>query len=599
MSDSEDEPKDEAEPKAFVVEYDAAGEPTNLPQYIYKKGTKGKFIAQFNRRGPHWSKPNKDIDWLLNWIKKKNEELDAKNVPPARAQAERTQAKFQSDVDGVNYVGRLKKWQGSVYDKFLKKNIPVKPTCVFEDKAECEAAVTKLRAEMDERFEAEITKRIVENVDKSLADLPRAPTDKTEAEIGTVYCHVESHSNYEPYRTLVQSDKKGYHRACESCNQNAQPNEKGDTATHCIKHGGGPRCQMDDMHIADDMAPWAGWDQIVSTSASLRIDGNDILQPQYFGKRACTACLRQVDPSNPIVKQQIRGEYIIIEMLMSILFKIPEVSKMLGKSEADWKYDCATGLSKRRPDLIIKVPLPDGRTFIIIFENDENGHADRTTSCENSKIAGHFIDFGATWFSQAEGDAVDIEDEVVAAMAPVEREKIEALRKTAMQNIQRRIRSQDRVADGVLCPNVHVLRLNQDAFLDPETGVVHKSLIVKKKLTGGKPVDDNPENRRKELSKDAEKELGKVAERIRQLVVSAKAPEWIKTKKELEIEYFRYGDKEFLVKRAEAAKAAFIENAKKRKRELGAGSGSTGTDGTAGSSSSSSNSGGEAGPSSA
>lgn len=190
---------------------------------------------------PTRSAAQEDYVIVGSWMKEKNEELDAKNVPPVREHAEHTPAEFQSDVKGVIYVSRKKPWEGQVFDKLLKNRIFVKPRR-FKDKAECEAAVTKLRTDMDERFEAEITKRIVENVDNLLADLPRAPPP-TEAEIGTVYCHVDCKSNYEPYRAIVQRAKKGYQRACQSCNQRAEPNGKGDTATHCVQHGGGPRCK--------------------------------------------------------------------------------------------------------------------------------------------------------------------------------------------------------------------------------------------------------------------------------------------------------------------------------------------------------------------
>ena len=560
MSDSTDE--DDSQP--FVVEYDDAGKPTNLPKYIYKRGK--KFNAEFNRGGKtHQSEISTDIRKLLKWMKNKNEQLDAEDVPPAREYAERTPAAFTSEVDGVRYVNKYKKWTGSVYDRLLRKNIHTTNPSYFEVKTECEAAKTKLEADESERFEAEITRRIVAN---GLADLPRAPANTADAQEGTVYCNLDRHNV--PYRALVAANKKQYKRACQSCHQEAVPNEKGGgTQTHCSQHGGGPRCQLVDFHVGDDVIPSAQWHQIVSADASLRIDESSILQPQYVGKRACMSCLRRVDPMNPIVKQQVRGEVLVVRLLMTILFKIPAVRTMLGKEEAEWIHDCTTGLSRRRPDLLLKVPLPDGRLLMILFENDERQHADRTTSCEHSKIAGHFIDFGAVGFTEKEGNAVDVDANELAAMKPAEREKIEASRKTAIQNIQRRIRAQERIADDAPCPNIHVIRFNPDAYLDPETNVVHKSLIVQKKLnTGPNPTtDDDPENMRKALSKDAEKELKKVAERIRQLVESAKDPEWIKTKKELEIEYFRYGEKTFSAEKAEKTKAAFKENGKKRKRE--------------------------------
>jgi len=217
-----------------------SGAEKELPQGVYFDKMTGKYRMRFSRGGKqHHSPYSDDIGWLVQWKAKKNKELDAAGVPPARKHKKRERAAFQSATPGVTWVSKLKKWTGNIYDRLELKNIHTSPT-YFVHETDCADAVTALRAEEEGRFEAEVAKRVA--TDPKLAGRPRAPKDVKDAEKGVVYWHVDNKTKYVPYRAIVVGAQTHYNRACQECHQMAFSNVPKGKVTHCKQHGGGKRC---------------------------------------------------------------------------------------------------------------------------------------------------------------------------------------------------------------------------------------------------------------------------------------------------------------------------------------------------------------------
>jgi hypothetical protein len=200
----------------------------------------GKYNIQFNRGGKnHHSPYSTDIDWLVQWKAKKDKELDEAGVPPTQKRKKQERAAFQSYTPGVRWDSKEKKWMGKIYDRLKSKHIHPSPAR-FVDEKDCADAVSKLRAEEEGRFEAEITKRVA--ADPKLAGLPQAPEKPKDATRGTVYWNVDGNTKYVPYRAIVVGSQTQYKRACQECHQQAALNPTTRDRTHCIQHGGGRRC---------------------------------------------------------------------------------------------------------------------------------------------------------------------------------------------------------------------------------------------------------------------------------------------------------------------------------------------------------------------
>ena len=140
----------------------------------------------------------------------------------------------------------------------------------------------------------------------------------------------------------------------------------------------------------------------LSSGASIRVDGvGTVPKPELAGTRCCLECLKRMDPTNIAVKLHLRKEFIVISAIAEGLaargkHQGIELAHILAKTAT---HDCALGPSRRRPDL--HIPLANG--LHLVFENDEDAHRDRTTSCENAKLAGTLMDLGLPG-AQSEAD---------------------------------------------------------------------------------------------------------------------------------------------------------------------------------------------------
>ena len=150
--------------------------------------------------------------------------------------------------------------------------------------------------------------------------------------------------------------------------------------THCITHGGGMRCESDAHDLDEGAAPYARYKVTAAcTQVPLR------------GKRVCMACLRHVDPENIKVKVYVKKEDLILSGVGECLVELGRGELCVGR-KARMVQDCATGASRRRMDA--DVPMPTDLVLCDV-ENDEYQHDREEQSCENRKLAGHYIDKGA------------------------------------------------------------------------------------------------------------------------------------------------------------------------------------------------------------
>ena len=241
----------------------------------------------------------------------------------------------------------------------------------------------------------------------------------------------------------------------------------------CTRHGGGYRCAVEGAHEVEleerGYAPCAEYK--LSSNAQI----NNYAKPEWEGVRCCLGCLKRLDPTNVAVKIYVHKEHLVMAAAgeeMHIRGKSDFVSRLV--------HDCATGPSQRRPDLALRV----SPRLLVILENDENQHNDRTTSCERRKLAGHFIDHGAPGFTKAEDELWDDRlptDSQLEAMCgtPADTPEMQRLRRARRAANQRVIRdasvamrsaragcsSVEDAARATIAPKLHVIRFNCDAYV--------------------------------------------------------------------------------------------------------------------------------------
>ena len=202
-----------------------------------------------------------------------------------------------------------------------------------------------------------------------------------EAETNTIYVLHNLQDDHRPQLVLRCGKRWVPACVCRTDNGSVCPHvaRRGDDGmtTRCVQHGGGPRC-CSGAH--GDTPPWGGYFfSDACTSVPLR------------GKHGCMDCLRRMDGSNPVVKNYVQKEDMVLAGVAECLVELGRGELCLG-AKARMVQDCVTGKSKRRMDTC--PPMPTDRVVCDV-ENDEGQHKDREQSCEDRKLAGHFIDKGA------------------------------------------------------------------------------------------------------------------------------------------------------------------------------------------------------------
>ena len=102
-----------------------------------------------------------------------------------------------------------------------------------------------------------------------------------------------------------------------------------------------------------------------------------------------------MDPTNVAVKVHLRKEFFVVSEIATELTR-----RGLGELVSKMVHDCPAGASGRRMDLFIHV----SKRLIVDFENDEEQHRDRKTSCEHAKLMGHLMDHGAAGYTKEEAE---------------------------------------------------------------------------------------------------------------------------------------------------------------------------------------------------
>ena len=119
----------------------------------------------------------------------------------------------------------------------------------------------------------------------------------------------------------------------------------------------------------------------------MRLDGYTVPKPELEGTACCLECLKRMDPDNVAVKLHLRKEVLVVAAIGEELTRrgfhdrVAAATRLLGSAV----HDCALGQSRRRPDLFFL--LSGQARLVLTFENDENEHDDRSTSCEHAKLA--------------------------------------------------------------------------------------------------------------------------------------------------------------------------------------------------------------------
>jgi len=359
--------------------------------------------------------------------------------------------------------------------------------------------------------------------------IEEGPADATDAALGTRYAVLNFHEDYKPHVVVRSGDQ--WTRACavRGCTHMAI-RANGTPNTHCIGHGGGPRCAVEGMHWPEideqGFAPWAG--HVLSDECAL----NGVPKPEWAGTRCCMGCLQRLEPTHAAVKVHVRKEDLMVAGIAAELH-----ARGRGDLVGKLVHDCAAGPSRRRADLALR---PSNR-FLIDFENDEEQHKDRTTSCERRKLAGHLADHGAPAYTEAEGRLWDgPSDAELEALRGTARdtpalERLRLDRKRATQRVLRDYAVARRgLSEGeVLAPKLHVLRSNCDGFVAAD-GTKVGALFYS---TGDKALDAAM---RLKPTKAFAPAVARIADRLVALCDAQADDAWFEARPELTVEYARY-----------------------------------------------------------
>ena len=129
--------------------------------------------------------------------------------------------------------------------------------------------------------------------------IEEGPADATDAAFGTRYAVLNFHEDYKPHVVVRSGDQ--WTRACavRGCTHMAI-RANGTPNTHCIGHGGGPRCAVEGMHLARGRR--AGL-RAVGRARALRRSARSTACPNPSGRgraaawAACSGSSRRTRPS--------------------------------------------------------------------------------------------------------------------------------------------------------------------------------------------------------------------------------------------------------------------------------------------------------------
>jgi len=350
-------------------------------------------------------------------------------------------------------------------------------------------------------------------------------------------------------------------------------------STRCITHGGGKRCEASGVHALDDLKPHAKY--TFSEAVSTRIGGTTHPKPEWAGKPACMLCLKRLDPTNIGVKVQIDKEELVMDGIANECYSRGRGD--LVSLEHGMVHDCATGASRRRADLRL---LPNCGRLVLLMENDEGQHKDRSTSCEHAKLAGHLVDAGLPGYTKTEDALWDDALPSDAALEALEETaddtptvaRLRANRKAATARVLKSVNraTKHRSCDASTAHEIKLLcvRFNCDGFVAAD-GTKIGGLFTDSDVT-----DDSQALTRKptELFAPA---IRRLVDRLVAIEALEKDDDWFNSLKTWSVEYLRYdgcardgSDPGGAVAKAHAARKvgdtdAAVEAEQAKKKEIG------------------------------
>jgi hypothetical protein len=318
--------------------------------------------------------------------------------------------KKKSKYEGVYWHKREQKWHFVITNRLTGKQ---SYSTLYKDEDECHREYTAEKARETAAFEAEMAKRKAAN--PLLDGLERTPAKAEDALEKTVYWHVAKETKYVPYRAVRCG--KGYKIACETCNQQARPNAKGERPRFCISHGGGG-AQMCKCGRARSMCRECN-PNVTNVASNCYSCGARLTVKRRRtkgGNGLCSMCEAHLNKqaaasgSAPPPKGK-KTEDVVLDKLELLVVDddgdriVPEMrddfSNILGSLFEDvvdgggrklrkrkrGQEDCGT-TTFRRPDMLYVVrERENGRIVAALsVEVDEDSHKGRKFGCETGKV---------------------------------------------------------------------------------------------------------------------------------------------------------------------------------------------------------------------
>jgi hypothetical protein len=341
-------------------------------------------------------------------------EAEADEGEPEAVEAEpEGPLKRKSKYEGVYWHKRRQKWYFRIFTNRLTGK--TSSTKHYKDEDECFEAYTAAKARETSEFEAEMAERKAAN--RLLDGLERAPAKANNALEKTVYWHVDKRTKpkYVPYRA-VRCGKK-YKIACETCNQNAQPNAKGERPRFCISHGGGgattckcgrarSRCRECNPNVTNMVSNCYSCGARLYVKRRTTNGGNGLCSPcdahlneqaaasgsapPPKGKKTEDVVLDQLEPlvvdaDGDIIEKEMRDDF--SNILGSLFEDVVDGGGRKLRKRKRGQEDCGT-TTFRRPDMLYVVrERENGRIVAALsVEVDEDSHKGRKFGCETGKV---------------------------------------------------------------------------------------------------------------------------------------------------------------------------------------------------------------------
>jgi hypothetical protein len=318
----------------------------------------------------------------------------------------------KSKYEGVYWDKKKQRWYFRFTNRLTGKRSLLN---YYKDEYECHREYTAEKARETAAFEAEMTR--LKDANPLLDGLERAPAKAEDALEKTVYWHVskDSKPKYVPYR-VVRSGKQ-YAIACETCNQVANANAKGERPRFCRSHGGGgakkckcgreqSKCRECNPNITNVVSNCHSCGVRLNVKRQRTHGGNGLCPmcethlaeraaasgsaPPPKGKRTEDVVLDQLEPlvvdaDGDRIEKEMRDDF--SNILGSLFEDVVDGGGRKLRKRKRGQEDCGT-TTFRRPDMLYVVrERENGRIVAALsVEVDEDSHKGRKFGCETGKV---------------------------------------------------------------------------------------------------------------------------------------------------------------------------------------------------------------------